>query len=47
LTEILRKKIEELQNNITTDMDEGRKMLTELSGKIKVHQYSNQMFYYS
>jgi hypothetical protein len=35
LTEILRKTFEEQRNNFTTDMEEGRKMLKELSGKIK------------
>jgi hypothetical protein len=35
LTEILRKTFKEQRNNFTTDMEEGRKMLKELSGKIK------------
>jgi hypothetical protein len=35
LTEILRKTFEEQRNNFTTDMEEGRKMLKDLSGKRK------------
>jgi hypothetical protein len=43
LTEILRKTFEEQRNNFTTDVEEGRKMLKELSGKINI----NQVFSYA
>jgi hypothetical protein len=38
LIEILRASFEEQRNNFTIDMDEGRKMFKELSGKIKEYQ---------
>jgi hypothetical protein len=44
---MLRKTFEEQRNNLTTDMVEGRKMLKELSGKIKEYQHINQVFSYS
>jgi hypothetical protein len=44
LTEILRKTFEEQRNNFTTDMEEGRKMLKELSGKIKEYPHIHEVF---
>jgi hypothetical protein len=47
LTEILKKAFEGLRNDITNDMEEGKQMLIELSGKIKEDQHNNQVFSYS